>query len=450
MDYYNGQQNNRSRQQNARQRSVQQNANPQQRRQSAQQSRNVSRQRTAVSVRQGSSAPVKSAKPVKVSDMQRPKLGSFVEFLNPQKFDFTMFLIVIILLAFGLVMLFSASYASAKNAYGDSFYYINRQLVFAVMGFAAMIIVSFIDYRLYCQKFIVFLAVVVSVSLMLLVFIMGKTVGGAQRWLEVAGNTFQPSEILKLATIIVIADYMQRNYDKRNDFMQGFVPLMIRIVIACVLVLIQPHLSCTVIIFLTSFCMLAIGGTNFKHLALIGVAVVLGLFMIIKIFPMLGFDYVTDRLLSWQDPEADIQNATYQTYQSLVTIGSGGMFGLGLGNSRQKYGYLPVTQNDFIFSVICEELGFVGAIAVILLFIVFLFRGFYIASAAPDKFGMLLCSGIVIHLTVQAFLNIAVVTNAMPNTGVSLPFISYGGTALLMQMAEMGIVLNISRKAAMD
>ncbi len=450
MDYYNGQQNNRSRQQNARQRSVQQNANPQQRRQSAQQSRNVSRQRTAVPVKQGGSAPVKSAKPVKVSDMQRPKLGSFVEFLNPQKFDFTMFLIVIILLAFGLVMLFSASYASAKDAYGDSFYYINRQLVFAVMGFAAMIIVSFIDYRLYCQKFIVFLAVVVSVSLMLLVFIMGKTVGGAQRWLEVAGNTFQPSEILKLATIIVIADYMQRNYDKRNDFMQGFVPLMIRIVIACVLVLIQPHLSCTVIIFLTSFCMLAIGGTNFKHLALIGVAVVLGLFMIIKIFPMLGFDYVTDRLLSWQDPEADIQNATYQTYQSLVTIGSGGMFGLGLGNSRQKYGYLPVTQNDFIFSVICEELGFVGAIAVILLFIVFLFRGFYIASAAPDKFGMLLCSGIVIHLTVQAFLNIAVVTNAMPNTGVSLPFISYGGTALLMQMAEMGIVLNISRKAAMD
>lgn len=438
MEFYNGQQNNRSRQQSTR---------PQQR-------NSIQAQRTGAPVRQNNAsarqANVTSRKPAKAGNMQRPKLGSFVEWLNPQKFDFTMFLIVIILLAFGLVMLFSASYASAKNLYGDSFYFINRQLIFAVAGFAAMIVVSFIDYRLFCQKYIVFLAIVVSVSLMLLVFVMGKTVGGAQRWLEFAGNTFQPSEILKLATIIVIADYMQRNYDKRNDFMGGFVPLVVRIVISCGLVLIQPHLSCTVIIFITSFCMLAIGGTNLRHLALIGVCVALGLFMIIKIFPMLGFDYVTDRLLSWQDPEADIQDATYQTYQSLVTIGSGGMFGLGLGNSRQKYGYLPVTQNDFIFSVICEELGFVGAMVVILLFVVFLFRGFYIASASPDKFGMLLCSGIVIHLTVQAFLNIAVVTNAMPNTGVSLPFISYGGTALVMQMAEMGIVLNISRKAAMD
>ncbi len=449
MDYYNGQQNNRPRQQGGRPVNGQ-GGSPQRMNSQGQRTGAPARQTSAPRRQQNNSAPVRQAKPVKASDMQRPKLGSFVELLNPQRFDFTMFLIVIILLAFGLVMLFSASYASAKDMYGDSFYYINRQLVFAIAGFAAMIFVSFIDYRLYCQKFIVFLAVVVSVSLMVLVFVMGKTVGGAQRWLEVAGNTFQPSEILKLATIIVIADYMQRNYDKRDDFKGSFLPLAVRIVISCGLVLIQPHLSCTVIIFVTSYCMLAIGGTNFKHLALIAVAVALGLFAIIKIFPMLGFDYVTDRLLSWQDPEADIQNATYQTYQSLVTIGSGGMFGLGLGNSRQKYGYLPVTQNDFIFSVICEELGFVGAIVVILLFIVFLFRGFYIASAAPDKFGMLLCSGIVIHLTVQAFLNIAVVTNAMPNTGVSLPFISYGGTALLMQMAEMGIVLNISRKAAMD
>ena len=446
MEFYNGQQNNRPRQQTARpqQRNAPRQGNAVQARRA-----DAHRRNTAAAVRRNT-APAAQAKPANGGNMQRPKLGTFVEWLNPQRFDFTMFLIVIILLAFGLVMLFSASYASAKNLYGDSFYFINRQLIFAGLGFVAMIIVSFIDYRLYCQRFIVFLAEVISISLMVLVFIMGKTVGGAQRWLEVAGNTFQPSEILKIATIIVIADYMQRNYDRRNDFWNSFVPLFIRIVIACGLVLIQPHLSCTVIIFLTSFCMLGIGGANGRHLALIGVFVVVGLFVIIKIFPMLGFDYVTDRLLSWQDPEADIQDATYQTYQSLVTIGSGGMFGLGLGNSRQKYGYLPVTQNDFIFSVICEELGFIGAIVVILLFIVFLFRGFYIASAAPDKFGMLLCSGIVIHLTVQAFLNIAVVTNAMPNTGVSLPFISYGGTALVMQMAEMGIVLNISRKAAMD
>ncbi len=444
MEFYNGQQNNRTRQQNGRPAGSQNGSSRRVNSAGRNPGGAVKRQNTSVK------RPVRSQKSVKVSDMQRPKLGSFLELINPQRFDFTMFLIVTILLAFGLVMLFSASYASAKNSFGDSFYYINRQLAFAIGGFAAMIFVSFIDYRLYCQKFIVFLAVVVSVSLMILVFVMGKTVGGAQRWLEVAGSAFQPSEILKLATIIVLADYMQRNYDNRNDFKKGFMPLVIRIVIACGLVIIQPHLSCTVIIFLTSFCMLGIGGTNPRHLALIGIAVAVGLFMIVKVFPIIGFDYVTDRLLSWQDPEADIGDATYQTYQSLVTIGSGGMFGLGLGNSRQKYGYLPVTQNDFIFSVICEELGFVGAIVVILLFIVLLFRGFYIASAAPDKFGMLLCSGIVIHLTIQAFLNIAVATNAMPNTGVSLPFISYGGTALMMQMAEMGIVLNISRKAAMD
>ena len=441
MDYYNRQQNNRNARQQGNRPVQRMSAPPPRRNAGTAQQRNVSALKKA--------APKKAVKPVKPGDMQRPKLGSFVDFLNPQKFDFTMFIIVIILLTFGLVMLFSASYASAKNVYGDSFYYINRQLIFAVMGFVAMIVVSFIDYRLYCQKFIVFLAIVVSVSLMLLVFAMGITIGGAQRWLEVAGNTFQPSEILKLATIIVIADYMQRNYDKRDSW-DGFWPLFLRIVISCGLVLIQPHLSCTVIIFITSFCMLTIGGTNGKYLLLIGALVVGGLFVIINVFPIIGFDYVSDRLLSWRDPEADIQDATYQTYQSLVTIVSGGMFGRGLGNSRQKYGYLPVTQNDFIFSVICEELGFVGAMAVILLFVVFLFRGFYIASAAPDKFGMLLCSGIVIHLTVQAFLNIAVVTNAMPNTGVSLPFISYGGTALVMQMAEMGIVLNISRKAAMD
>ena len=161
-------------------------------------------------------------------------------------------------------------------------------------------------------------------------------------------------------------------------------------------------------------------------------------------------EYITKRFLSFYDPEADIQNETYQTYQSLVTIGSGGLFGQGLGNSRQKYSYLPVTENDFIFSVIVEELGFVGAAVVILLFIILILRGFYIASAAPDKFGMLLCSGIVIQIGIQALLNIAVATNAVPNTGVSLPFLSYGGTALMMQLGEMGIVLNISRKAALD
>ncbi len=384
------------------------------------------------------------------SSATKEELKKFVNFRIPQKFDFSFFMIIIILLAFGLVMLFSASYAAAKEQYDNSYYFINRQLIFAALGFAAMIALSFIDYHLYANKFILNLAIVLGVGLMLLVKVMGITVGGAERWLMLFGVQFQPSELLKFVNIMVIAEYMQRNYDIRGDFWKGFFPLVVRIGISCGLVILQPHLSCTVIILFTSICMLTIGGTKFRHLALIVGGIVVGAFIIMKIFPMMGLDYVSARMLSFQNPEADIQGKTYQTYQSLVTIGSGGMFGLGLGNSRQKYGYLPVTQNDFIFSVICEELGFIGAMALIILFMVFLFRGLYIASAAPDKFGMLLCAGIVIHLAIQALLNIAVVSNAIPNTGISLPFISYGGTALVVQMAEIGIVLNISRKAAMD
>ncbi len=379
---------------------------------------------------------------------RRADVKRFINFSIPQKFDFSFFMIILIFLAFGLVMLFSATYAMKYN--GDSFYFIKRQLIFAAAGFAAMILISFIDYHFYAQKFIIKTATVVSIGLMLLVRIMGTTLGGAERWLSIGEITIQPSEILKLATILVIADYMQRNYDKMDDFKKGFFPIILRVAIACGLVIMQPHLSATVIIFCVSLAMLCIGGAKRTHLLLVITGIAVLALIIMVVFPAMGYDYVTTRLESWRDPESDVLKGTYQTYQSLITIASGGVFGLGLGNSRQKYGYLPVTQNDFIFSVICEELGLVGAILVILLFVIFILRGFYIASAAPDKFGMLLCSGIVIQLALQAFLNIAVASNAIPNTGVSFPFLSYGGTALMMQLAEMGIVLNISRKAALD
>ena len=378
---------------------------------------------------------------------------NYFEYNIRQKFDFSFFLVVIILLAFGLVMLFSATYASAKlsrDSNYDSFFYIKRQLVFAVIGIVAMIAASFVDYHFFMNKFIIKLAGLISVGLVLLTKVIGTTMGGAQRWIKIGEITIQPSEILKFVTIIIIAEYMQRNYDKLGDFKKGFFPILLRIGIACGLVLFQPHISGTVILFIMSICMLCIGGAKASHLLLIVIGVgILGI-LILVVFPALGFEYVNARLLSWRDPEADIQGDTFQTYQSLVTIGSGGIFGQGLGNSRQKYSYLPVTENDFIFPVIVEELGFVGAMFVILLFVILIVRGFYIAANAPDKFGMLLCSGIVIQLGIQAFLNIAVTTNAIPNTGVSLPFISYGGTALLMQLGEIGIILNISRKAALQ
>ncbi len=371
-----------------------------------------------------------------------------VDFSIPQKFDFSFFLIVILLLTFGLVMLFSATYASAKVSYGDSFYFIKRQLIFAAMGLAAMIVISFIDYHVLMNKVILKFAIVISAGLMILVRFTGSTVNGAERWIRIGEITIQPSEILKLVTIMVIAEYMQRNYDKMKSFVHGYIPIMIRVGIACALVVMQPHLSATLIILTISIAMVFIGGAKLTHVGLTVGLIAVAAIMVFTVFPMMGFDYVSDRLISFKDPEADIRGSTYQTYQSLIAIGSGGMFGQGLGNSHQKYSYLPFVNNDFIFSVIVEELGFVGAVVIILLFLILIIRGFYIAASAPDKFGMLLCAGIVIQIGVQAFLNIAVASNAFFNTGVSLPFLSYGGTALMMQLAEMGVVLNISRKAS--
>ena len=328
-----------------------------------------------------------------------------------QKFDFSFFLIVVIMLAFGLVMLFSATYASAKFKWGDSYHYIKNQLVFAGVGLAAMIGISFIDYHVFINKIILKVAIFVSVTLMVMVRAMGHTAGGAERWLAIGGITFQPSEILKLVTIMVIAEYVQRNYDKMQEKKCLFM-ILLRVGIACGLVVIQPHLSATIIILCISFAMLFVGGAKTWHLLLVlALIVAAGYYLAFEIFPKHGLDYVSARMLSFKDPEADIREVTYQTYQSLVTIGSGGLFGSGLGNSRQKYSYLPVTENDFIFSVIVEELGFVGAMVVILLFIILVVRGYYIASSAPDKAGMLLCVGIVTQIGLQALLNIAVASN---------------------------------------
>ncbi len=425
---------------------------------------------TALPVRQPARQPAQRPVPQQApgrapsAPKKKPKLGfgksaavkeqpakekkKLINWAMPQKFDFSFFLIVTILMAFGLVMLFSATYASAKLATGDSLYYIKRQLLFAGGGFALMIVISFIDYHILLNKVIMRFAVVLSIGMMMFVKFAGKTTNGSERWIEIAGFTIQPSEILKFATILVIAAYMQKNYEKLGDFWHGFVPVMLRIGVACFLVVIQPHLSATLIILTISVAMVFIGGARIPHVMLVLAGIAVAAFAVFEIFPKMGFDYVSDRMTGFLDPEADVQKATYQTYQSLIAIGSGGFFGQGLGNSHQKYSYLPFVNNDFIFAIIVEELGFVGALVVILLFLILIIRGFYIAASAPDKFGMLLCSGIVIQIGVQALLNIAVVSNAFFNTGVSLPFISYGGTALLMQLCEMGVVLNISRKAS--
>lgn len=368
----------------------------------------------------------------------------------PAKFDYPFFFIIMILLAFGLVMLFSASYAVAYSKTGDSFYYLKRQLLFAGLGFIAMIGLSFIPYKFYKTKAIMTGMVLVSTGLMLLVKVAGTTQGGAERWIDLGFTTIQPSEILKFVVIVVLAYYLEMRYEQIRDFKKGFIPAAVIVCISCAMVAIQPHLSGTIIIFSLCITLLLVGGSRPRHVLLFIAVAICGAIMFLTFMKTLGYDYVGARFQSFLDPESDIQKNTFQTYQSLLTIGSGGVFGLGLGNSRQKYSYLPVAQNDFIFSIICEELGLVGAILVILLFIVFVARGYYIAAKAPDKFSMLVAVGITTQIGLQALLNIAVVSNAFPNTGISLPFFSLGGSALVMQLAEMGIVLSISRRAAID
>lgn len=366
------------------------------------------------------------------------------------KFDFPFFTIVIILLGFGIIMMFSASYAVAYRDYGDSFHYVSAQMMFAALGVAVMLFLSFIDYHILQNKKIVLALITVGVGLMLAVRFMGVEQGGAERWINLFGITFQPSEILKFVLIVFFAYLTQRNFDTLKDFRKGFLPFAVTLLIFCGLTVMQPHLSATIILFTIAITMMFVGGCRTKHMVLLLVATLVFLIIGVSLLNAMGYDYFSDRWLSFIDPEADIEGATFQTYQSLVTIGSGGLFGLGLGNSRQKYSYLPASQNDFVFSIICEELGFVGAVCVILLFLILVFRGFYIAVRASDKFGMMLVTGITVQIGLQALLNIAVVTNSIPNTGISLPFFSYGGTALVMQLAEIGIVLNVSRKAAIE
>lgn len=364
-------------------------------------------------------------------------------------FDYPLFTIVLILLAFGLIMMFSASYAVAYSTTGDSLFYLKKQALFAVVGLVVMLVAANVDYHLFAKKFLVVMLSIVSLVLMGAVKISGTTGNGAERWLQIGEITFQPSEILKFAVIVVFAYMVETRYKYLKDFKKGYIPFMIVLGVSCLSLMIQPHLSGTIIVFAIGFAMMFVGGLNTKHLVLtilIMIPVVLGGVMLLK---EMGYTYFDARILSFIDPEADIENNTFQTYQSLVTIGSGGLFGLGFGNSRQKYAYLPEARNDFIFPIICEELGFVGAMLVILLFVILIWRGFYICIKARDKFGMMLAFGITFQMGLQALLNIAVVTNAVPNTGIALPFFSYGGSALLMQLGEMGILLNVSRKAAL-
>lgn len=359
--------------------------------------------------------------------------------------DLTFLFLVLILLSIGLIMMFSASYASSYYETGDSFYYIKRQLLFAVVGVVMMLAIANIDYHI-LHRF-AFLIYAGTLFLLVVVLIV-PTREDAKRWIDLGFTTFQPSELAKFAIVLIFAHLISVNYERMKNPRYGVWPFLVLLGVVVMLMLLEPHLSGTILIVSIGVVMMFVGGTDLKWFmlggVLIGVAIVAAV-LIPGVVP-----YAMDRLQYWIDPWSDPQNKGFQTIQSLYAIGSGGLMGVGIGNSRQKHLYLPEPHNDFVFSVVCEELGFIGATLIILLFVLLIWRGYVIAMRCRDRFGSMLAVGLTTQVGVQTVLNIAVVSNTIPNTGISLPFFSYGGTALVMLLCEMGVILSVSRQTNIE
>lgn len=359
-------------------------------------------------------------------------------------FDISFFLLVMLLLFIGVVMVLSSSYARAYYDPGDvtggnAAYYFVRQLLFSLLGTAVMLLASRLPmsfYRHYAFHFLVF-----SIVLLMLVPFIGVKANGSRRWLGVDGLTLQPSELAKLAVILSFSVLICRMKGRMGTFRYGILPFAAILGVIVGLLVLEPHFSASVIILAIGAIMLFLGGVGIGWFAAAFAAAGSGLFVLLTLFP-----YASSRINTWRDPFASSSDEGYQIVQSLYSIGSGGLSGLGLGGSRQKFLYLPEEHNDFIFSVVCEELGFIGAACILILFSMLVLRGYHIALRSHDRFSFLVCAGLTSLLAIQVFLNVAVVTNLIPCTGISLPFFSYGGTALVIQLGEMGIILSASRE----
>lgn len=366
------------------------------------------------------------------------------------------FAYVMILLVVGIVMMASASYAWAYSEHGDGLYYAKNQAMNAAIGFAAMIFFMNFDYHNFKQMDIPFFRklniagiMYISVALLLVaVLIWGNTEGGsmgAKRWIDIGPINLQPSEVAKLAIIVYFAYSMEKDGKKMNTFKTGIGKYALLLGVYLLLIACEKHISGMLLVTSIAIALILCGGANIKQFMILGILAVGGAISYIFWQYNITDSYVQVRIKSWQDPFADVLNDTWQTANSIIAIGSGGLFGLGLGNSRQKYLYLPETKNDFVFPIVCEEIGFIGALAIIIVFFLLVVEGYSIAVRCKDRFGMLLAVGITTQIGIQTVLNLAVVSNLIPNTGISLPFFSYGGTALIMQLVEMGIMLNISK-----
>ncbi len=358
-------------------------------------------------------------------------------------FDGPFFVLSMILLTLGVIMVFSSSYARAWYDPGDvtggnAAYYFFRQLVFALLGLAVMFLASRIPMGLYRRYAFLFLAF--TLVLLMLVPFIGVKANGSRRWLGVGGLTLQPSELAKLAVILSFAVMICRIKGRMRSFKYGILPFAGILGIIVGLLVLEPHFSASIIILAVGAVMLYLGGVSIGWFAAAFAVSGSALAILLTFFP-----YASSRINTWRDPFSDISGRGYQIVQSLYTIGSGGLSGLGLGGSRQKFLYLPEEHNDFIFSVVCEELGFIGAALILCLFALLILRGFWIGLHCRDRFSFLVVCGISSLLAIQVFLNVAVVTNLIPCTGISLPLFSYGGTALLIQLFELGIILSASR-----
>ena len=360
-----------------------------------------------------------------------------------KSFDTRFFVLVVVLSAFGVVMVLSASFARAYYdpsgvTGGRATYYFVRQLLFAGLGVGAMLLASRLPmgfYRRYAAAFMIF-----TLVLLALVPLVGVRANGSRRWLGVGSLTLQPSELAKLAVILLFASMICHRRSRMNSFRHGILPFLGVLGVIVGLLVLEPHFSASIIIIAIGAVMIFIGGAPIGWFAAAFAVGGAGIAVLLTLFP-----YASSRVNTWRDPFSSSSDEGYQIVQSLYTIGSGGLGGVGLGASRQKYLFLPEEHNDFIFAVLCEELGFIGAVLVLVLFALLVLRGYKIALHCRDRFSFLVTTGITTLVAIQVFLNVAVVTNLVPCTGVSLPFFSYGGTALIIQLAEMGIVLSASR-----
>ena len=379
----------------------------------------------------------------------RKKDKKVSNFVNNQ-FDFILCLTVFILLAMGIIMILSASAPSALSTTGNSYTFVKKQFIFAAIGVVLMFIVSKIDYRFYKKYYWPIYFASWMILLLVLVPSLGVSVKGATRWVDLKFTQFQPSELTKIGMIIFYAGYLTDHKSELTDFWRGFVkPLCFIIPPIAILFGVQNHLSVSLVIAIITVVMMVMAGCRVQHFAASGGVGILGLGSIIGILQMSGKGgFRLDRISTFFDPWADALGTGYQMVQSLYAIGSGGFFGVGLGESKQKYLYIPEPHNDFIFAILAEELGFIGCLFVIALFAVFVWRGILASMKAPDMFGSLVAIGITTLIGAQAIINIAVVTATIPTTGMALPFFSYGGTALLILLCNVGILLNISRASS--